>query len=90
MLSFSKSTVYLGNSMKDFNNVRDILDHHHIKYKYKLKDRSTSSFFPGRGVVRTQYGSSGNLEQGTTYEILVSKEDYESACEYLRVELNNN
>ena len=87
MLIFNKKSVYLGSSMKEFNEVREILDHHDIKYKYKLSDRNTSSFFPGRGVTRTMYGTSPqSLNQGTTYEILVKEDDYELVQEYLRKE----
>lgn len=88
MFNFNKKSVYLGNSMKDFNEVRDILDHHNIKYKYKLSDRNTSSFFPGRGVARTMYGTTPqSLNQGTTYEILVQEDEYALVQEYLKKEL---
>lgn len=69
-------TAYLGYDLKRFNEIRDYLDIHKIKYKYKVKNHLGK--WSGRGTTRGQMGAIGNPSgQMYQYEILVHKNDYD-------------
>lgn len=73
---FNAKTVYLGTDMKKFNEVRDYLECNHIKYKYKVKNRTGQ--WNGSGTTRGRTGSYGTpAETMYEYEIVVHKNDYE-------------
>lgn len=71
---FNSKTVYLGDDTKRFNEMRDYLESHKIKYKYKIHDRNTD--FTGNGTVRAFTGSFGSDNTPNYfYEILVTSKD---------------
>lgn len=78
----NSESIYIGTDMVQFNNVRDVLDAQHIKYKYKVKNHLTD--YTGHGTVRSYTGSAGNSSQNMyEYEILIHKKDLEQAKYYL-------
>lgn len=75
---FNEKTLFMSSSLSQFNQVRNALDLHHIKYKYRTTNHAQNSFAPGRGTVR---GMGGNTSvPSTLYEIVVHKDDYDKAC----------
>lgn len=73
---FNSRSVYLGTDLKRFNEVRDYLDHEHIRYRYKVKNRMGQ--WTCRGTLRSNTGSAGqSAECAHQYEILVHKDDFE-------------
>ncbi|MEY8393751.1 hypothetical protein AALB64_02785 [Lachnospiraceae bacterium 45-P1] len=80
---FNSRTVYLGNDMKRFGEIRDCLDAAGIQYKYKVKNRMSD--WSDRTTLRGRLGSAGNpAELAYMYEILVHKNDYERALRTIR------
>lgn len=72
---FNSETAYIGTDIKKFNEMRDYLELHKIKYKYKTTSRMGS--WTGHGVTRS-LGTAGNsMDSLCEYEILVHKKDYE-------------
>ena len=71
---FNSESIYIGTDMKKFNEIRDYLDQHQIKYKYKVKNQLAQ--WDTQGTVRGRTGSLGNPpEQMYEYEIMVHKND---------------
>lgn len=71
---WNRREVYMGFSMKKFNEVRDILLANNIKYDYRLINYNS-------GNVRARFGSFGqNPEFEYEYYLYVHKNDYEYAC----------
>lgn len=75
-----KATIYLGNSLKDFNEIQMLLAQNKIKYKYQIIDHETAMMSPGHGCGRTISAINYNAEQSNKmYEIWVHKKDAEYA-----------
>ena len=72
ILPWNRREVYMGNSLKEFSNIRQALASAGIKYQHRVVDN-----YRDRG--RT--GSLGlNQELMVTYYLYVHKQDYERAC----------
>ena len=80
MLDFKNRTIFFGDSLSQFNKIRDILDQNHIPYKYRIHN-SNNSFSPGMGIPRSIGGNTMSSVQNR-YEILVSKQN-EDLANYL-------
>lgn len=74
---FNRKEIYVGNSLIDFNEVRERLSKNSIKYTHRVVDRNSSNFVGG------QRGRTGTLRQNLntskTYYIYVHKKDYDKA-----------
>lgn len=78
IMLWNQKEVFAGYSMKEFNEVREILSSNNIKYKYRLVNNNA-------GASRSRTGSFGeNLEYSTMYYIYVHQRDYENAQELLK------
>jgi len=74
---WDKQEVYVGNSMRRFSEIREILAQHSIEYTYKLVNHESSRI---AGSYRSMRGSAGeNMEISTIYYVYVRKKDYEQA-----------
>lgn len=71
---FNSKTVFLGTNLREFNEMREFLKQHNVKYKYKVN--SQSGRWVGGGTARGIQGSIGiNPEHGKMYEILIQEKD---------------
>ena len=78
IIMFDKKSVYIGNSISEFNKIRNILEEQKIKYTYDLIDRQGTFLGPGIGVARSINGlSSEENSFEKLYEIKMHKKDYE-------------
>lgn len=79
---FNRKSLYTGFSVKDFNNVRNILDINKISYRYKILNLD-SHLWPNRfgrgGHYKDHYDDSHII-----YEIFVHKSDYDTATYLLK------
>lgn len=80
MLEFKNHTIFFGDSLSQFSEIRDILDQNHIPYKYRIHNPN-GSFSPGMGMRRSLGGNTMSSLQNR-YEILVSKQN-EDLANYL-------
>ena len=79
MIAFwNRKEVYMGHSMVELADIRDILAVNQIKYTY----RTVSSSSGNRRGMRGSFGE--RAEFGCMYYIYVHKNDYEWACELIR------
>lgn len=78
---YCKITVFCGDSEKEFNRVRSILEKNDIRYKYKVVDHEQNTWLPCRGTTRSLGGDFTKAKP--IYEVFVSKKDYELA--YLKL-----
>jgi len=77
---FYTQSVYMGYDLKEFNDIRDILDKNRIGYRHKVHNRLGKIDGIGRGTVRGRSGSLGvPSEKMYQYEIRVKKSEYEKA-----------
>ena len=53
IIMFDKKSVYIGNSISEFNKIRNILEEQKIKYTYDIIDRQGTFLGPGIGVARS-------------------------------------
>lgn len=78
IMIWNRIEVFVGNSLKRFNEVRDMLSLNGINYKYRVVDNTSPSLFGSSRRART--GTFGeNIEQSKTYYIYVHKDDYDNA-----------
>lgn len=71
---FHAKTVFLGTNLKEFNEMREFLKQHHVKYQYKIN--SQSGRWIGGGTVRGIQGSIGiSPERNKMYEIRIHEKD---------------
>lgn len=70
-------TLYIGNSLKEFNCIRDVLDKNKIKYKFTQTSHEQDFLAPGRGSVRS-FGANFS-HSAPVYEIIVKEQDYDNA-----------
>jgi len=77
---FYTKYVYMGYDLKEFNDIRDILDKNRIKYRYKVHNRLGKISGIGHGTIRSGSGSLGvPSEKMYQYEIRVKGSEYEKA-----------
>lgn len=83
LITLFMKSVFIGYSMKAFNEVRDILDLNHVRYKYEVRNSQEIS-------LGSRMGRSG-INKGSIiqYEIFVSKKNYDEAA-YLIKGINPN
>lgn len=83
MITFwNRKEVYVGYSMSEFVNKREILISNQIEYIYRTVNSSS-------GNTRGKRGSFGvRTEFSCMYYLYVHKNDYEWACELIRTHLN--
>ena len=84
---FNRETLYCGGSMKTFVQIRNILENHHIPYRYTVRNRMTQ--WAGRGTMRGRMGSAGQMNSQEEYEIFVHKKDREKAAYLVKREAGN-
>ena len=78
MFFFLKEEIYIGFSMEELAEVRDILNQENIKYTLKVTAPSGQSVGPG--TVRGNVGSFGmNSNYEKQYSVFVKKKDVEHA-----------
>lgn len=83
--NMKSESVYIGYDLKKFNEIRDALDHAHLAYKYHTRNHQGQFLAPGRGTIRTQFGSAGmDSAHMYEYEIKVSAKNREKAAEIIR------
>ena len=81
IMLWNRREVYVGNSLKRFNEECNILSLNGIKYDYRVVDNNGSSFLGGSRRART--GTFGeNMEISKTYYIYVHKDDYKKLMNY--------
>ncbi len=79
MIGFwNKKEVYIGYSMAEYANIRDILVANQIKYTYKTVSSSSGN---RRGVIGS-FGESAELS--CMYYIYVHKNDYNWVCKLIQ------
>lgn len=75
---WNRKEVFMGFSLKKFNEVREILTANKIKYKCNVVNNI-------RGTKRSIIGTFGeNMDYSYAYYIYVHKEDYDNACVVLK------
>ena len=78
MLLFDREDIYIGYSLRELSNIREILEKEYIKYKYKVVDLSGQCV--GNGTSRGVFGGSGmNIDYEKQYVVSVKKNDSEKA-----------
>ena len=83
ILMWNRKEVFVGHSLQRFNEARYTLSSNGIKYKYKVVDNTSPSYFGSSNRART--GTFGiNMDYSKTYYIYVHKNDYDNACVLLR------
>lgn len=83
IMIWNRKEVFVGNSLQKFTEVRDTLSSNEIKYKYKVVDSTSPSYFGSSNRART--GTFGvNMDYTKTYYIYVHKNDYDNAQALLR------
>ncbi|NMB27792.1 MAG: hypothetical protein GX987_07070 [Tissierellia bacterium] len=83
IMMWNRKEVFVGHSLQSFNEVRYTLSSNGIKYKYKVVDNTSPSYFGSSNRART--GTFGiNMDYSKTYYIYVHKNDYDNACVLLR------
>ena len=78
---FSKRELYTGYSFEQFSNIRNNLNDHNIKHKWKIVD-SLGSWL-GPGTERSHFGSIGT-NNSKQYIIYVHKDDFPLAQSVIR------
>lgn len=79
---FSKREIYTGYSFEQFSNIRNLLNDHNIKHKWKIVD-SYSSWL-GLRTDRSHFGSIGT-DHSKQYMIYVHKDDFPVAQSVIRL-----
>lgn len=78
IMIWNRKEVFIGCSLQRFNEVRYTLSSSGIKYKYKVVDSTSPSYFGSSNRART--GTFGvNMDYTKTYYIYVHKNDYDNA-----------
>lgn len=81
---FQKKVVYMGDSLKEFNKIRVLLETRKIKFKYNIISHDNVMLSPGLGTGRSVSGINSSLSGNKIYEILVREQDYAMVQEYLK------
>ncbi len=83
MMIWSRKEVFVGNTLKEFDEVVYKISSSNVKYDYKIVDSTSPSFFGSSNRART--GTFGlNMDYTKTYYIYVHKKDYDKVQELLR------
>ena len=83
IMIWNRKEVFVGQSLETFNEVRYSLSSNGIKYKYKIVDSTSPSYFGSSNRATT--GTHGiNMDYTKTYYIYVHKRDYYNAQALLR------
>lgn len=77
IMLWNQKEVFVGYSLKEFNEVRDTLVANKIEYKHRIVNHNKES---RRGRTGT-FGE--NMDLSNTYYIYVHKKDYDKACAVL-------
>lgn len=72
---FNRKEVYVGMSMNEFNDKRQLLSQNGIGYRYRMVNQNS---VPRGAATVGRYME--NQDLSTTYYIYVNKKDYEYAC----------
>lgn len=83
IMLWNQKEVLVSCSLQRFNEVRHILSVKGIKYKYKIVDNTSPSFFGASRRARTGTFAE-NMDYSKMYYIYVHKDDYENAYDSLR------
>lgn len=77
----NRESVYIGNDMRKFSLIRDILSRNGIDYTYKISNPLNRVGALGGGTMRSMTGGLGygGTPVSDTYEVFVHKKDYEKA-----------
>ncbi len=71
---FNSKTVFMGTSLREFNEMREFLKQNGVKYKYKVNGQSGR--WSGGGTHRGIHGSVGmRMEHDKMYEIRIKEKD---------------
>lgn len=83
IIIWNQKEVFLGDSLKRFNEICVLLSSKGIEYKSRIVDKNNSSLLgPSR---RSRTGTFGeNMSYSKTYYIYVHKNDYDNAIALLR------
>lgn len=85
MFNFKTASVYTGFDLKIFNEIRTLLERADIAYRYQVKNRQGQFLGPGRGTVRSSFGSLGTDPENTyEYVIKVAPKDKAKASYVIR------
>lgn len=71
-------TIYEGNSAKQFNDIKSVLESLEIPYKHQTIDLQHNDSLGGHGVNRS-FGGNNNNRSNLLYEIRVRSSDYDHA-----------
>lgn len=83
IMIWNRKEVFVGQSSKACNEVRYLFFSNGIKYKYKIVDSTSPSYFGSSN--RASTGTYGvNMDYAKTYYIYVNKRDYYNAQALLR------
>lgn len=83
MMIWSRKEVFVGNTLKEFDEVVYKISSSNVKNDYKIVDSTSPSFFGSSNRART--GTFGlNMDYTKTYYIYVHKKDYDKVQELLR------
>lgn len=78
-------SVYIGYDIKEFNDIRNLLETNGIDYDYKVNNHQGQFLAPGAGTIRGSFGSLGtDLDRAYEYEIKVFPKDAEKAAYSIR------
>lgn len=77
----NRESVYIGNDMRKFSLIRDILSRNGIDYTYKISNPLNRVGALGGSTMRSMTGGLGygGAPVSDTYEVFVHKKDYEKA-----------
>lgn len=78
IMFWNRKEVFIGNSLQEFNETRNILVFNGIKYKYRIVDNS------GSGGLRRTGNFGMNMDYLKTYYIYVHRDDYARASTLLK------
>ena len=83
MMIWNRKEVFVGNTLKEFDEVVYKISSINVKYDYKIVDSTSPSFFGSSNRART--GTLGlNMDYTKTYYIYVHKKNYDKVQELLR------
>jgi hypothetical protein len=83
IMIWNRKEVFIGNSLQEFNEVRDKLSSNRLKYVYKIVDSTSPSYFGSSN--RARMGTYGvNMDYTKTYYLYVHKKDYDMAQAFVR------
>ena len=79
----NQKEVFIGDSLKRFNEICVLLSFNRIEYKPRIFDKNTSTILgPSRRARTGTFGE--NMAYSKTYYIYVHKNDYDNAIALLR------